>query len=205
MTFQGFHPQDFETFQIEGLEARMQAIQERIQPKFRQIGPYVTEELSLMLQKEMYLHIAKHARRTKNPPNDTWLAVADNKRGYKKHPHFEIGLFDSHVFIWLAYIYELPEKESIAEKFMENKHLITSLPHSFVLSIDHTKKDVLPLKEETIESALTRFRDVKKGEFLLGQTFDKDEPLLSRGEDFLHEAIVTFEKLVPLYELSLEG
>lgn len=109
MRFTGFTDSDFETFQIEGLEERMEAIEDRIRPKFRTIGQELTDELSARLGSEMFLHIAKHARRTVNPPQDTWLAIAANKRGYKKHPHFQVGLFDDFVFVWLAFIYELPK------------------------------------------------------------------------------------------------
>src|SRR5690606_31613238 len=94
MQFTGFTQQDFDTFHIEGLEDRMEAIQQRIQPKFQAIGDVLTDDLSAMVGSEMYLHIAKHARRTVNPPKDTWLAIAGNKRGYKQHPHFQVGLFD---------------------------------------------------------------------------------------------------------------
>src|SRR5699024_11327687 len=69
------------------------------------------EDVRAMVGSDMHLHIAKHARRTVNPPNDTWMAIAGNKRGYKKHPHFQVGLWDDHLFIWLAYIYELPRSE----------------------------------------------------------------------------------------------
>src|SRR5690625_444201 len=105
----------------------MKAIQERIQPKFREIGTRLTDDLSSMIGSEMYLHIARHARRTVNPPNDTWLAIAGNKRGYKKHPHFQIGLWDDRVFIWLAFIYELPGKAEIAGTFLQNIGEIESL------------------------------------------------------------------------------
>src|SRR5690625_3000670 len=98
----------------------MKAIQERIQPKFREIGTRLTDDLSGMIGSEMYLHIAKHARRTVNPPNDTWLAIAGNKRGYKKHPHFQVGLWDDRLFIWLAFIYELPNKPMFASNFLNN-------------------------------------------------------------------------------------
>ncbi len=43
MTFSGFEAKDFDTFTIEGLDERMEAIQKRIQPKFKQIS----EELFL--------------------------------------------------------------------------------------------------------------------------------------------------------------
>ncbi|MFB4164710.1 YktB family protein [Alteribacillus sp. JSM 102045] len=206
MSFQGFQSSDFDTFHIDGLDERMEAIQERIQPKFKEIGDFLTDELSMMLGKEMYLHIAKHARRTKNPPTDTWLGIADNKRGYKKHPHFQVGLFDDHVFLWLAYIYEMPDKQEVAKSFLENKEDILSLPDDYVISLDHTKKDAFSINEiaeDKLTESLTRFRDVKKGEFLIGKHIKKDDPLLKDGEAFLQEAKQTFETLVPFYELSI--
>src|SRR5690625_1981503 len=141
MQFNGFTQNDFSVFNIDGLENRMSAIQTRIQPKFKKLGTELVEDLSVQLGNEMFLHIAKHARRTVNPPQDTWLAIADNKRGYKKHPHFQIGLFDDHVFMWLAFIYELDGKKEIAESCIMSFDELKKLPGEFVISLDHMKKD----------------------------------------------------------------
>ncbi|AIM17548.1 DUF1054 domain-containing protein [Neobacillus sedimentimangrovi] len=203
MQFEGFTEHDFDTFNIEGLEARMQAIEERIRPKFRIIGQSLTDDLSASLGREMFLHIAKHARRTVNPPKDTWLAIASNKRGYKQHPHFQIGLFDDHVFIWLAFIYELPNKTEIAKTFLKNLPTIKkTVPNDFVVSLDHTKKEAISMKEIDLKAALERFRDVKKAEFLIGRHIDANDPILSDGNAFMNIAKETFETLIPLYELA---
>ncbi|MFK4998367.1 DUF1054 family protein [Bacillus sp. N9] len=144
MQFSGFTQSDFDTFQINGLENRMHAIQERIQPKFHTIGTILADDLSSLLGNEMFLHIARHARRTVNPPQDTWLAISNNKRGYKQHPHFQVGLFDDHLFIWLAFIYELPGKAEIAKTFLHHLNLLEStIPSDFVVSLDHMKKTLL--------------------------------------------------------------
>jgi uncharacterized protein YktB (UPF0637 family) len=205
MTFEGFTNNDFETFTIDGLEERMEAIRERIQPKFKKIGQVLTDDLSSVLQNEMFLHIAKHARRTINPPKDTWLAIAANKRGYKQHPHFQVGLFDDHLFIWLAFIYELPNKENIAKKFLNNMDMIRHLSsEDFVVSLDHTKKDAIALKEIDLESSLERFRDVKKTEFLIGRHISSDSSLVHDGDKLLSVIQETFESLIPIYKLSYE-
>ncbi|EOR26856.1 DUF1054 domain-containing protein [Cytobacillus oceanisediminis] len=205
MSFTGFTQKDFDTFTIEGLDSRMEAIQKRIQPKFHEIGSELSEQLSGKLGMEMFLHIAKHARRTVNPPKDTWLAIASNKRGYKQHPHFQVGLFDDHVFIWLAYIYELPKKKEIAEGFLANYELLHStLPKDYFLSMDHMKKEAVKIGEADLEAALTRFRDVKKAEFLVGQQIPADDPILSNGEAFLSLVEKTYDTLLPIYKLSLE-
>ncbi|OEH93897.1 DUF1054 domain-containing protein [Bacillus solimangrovi] len=204
MKFEGFNQSDFDVFQIEGLDERMSAIRERIQPKFKAIGNVLTDDLSAIAGNEMYLHIAKHARRTKNPPKDTWLAIANNKRGYKKHPHFQIGIFDDHVFIWLAYIYELPHKTEIANGFL--KDIISfrnTIPSDYVISLDHTQKSAQSLADIDLQSALERFRDVKKGEFLIGKHIAANDPLLQNGDEFLKVVKTTFETVLPLYQKSI--
>ncbi|MCT2344156.1 YktB family protein [Bacillales bacterium AN1005] len=204
MKFDGFNQNDFETFTIDGLEERMEAIQTRIQPKFKEIGQELTDSLSAKIGSEMYLHIAKHARRTVNPPKDTWLAIAGNKRGYKQHPHFQLGLFDDHVFIWLAYIYELPHKSSIANTFLENiDQFSTAIPKDFVVSMDHMKKESSPITEIDLDKTLVRFRDVKKAEFLVGKQIAANDPILKDGQRFAELVESTYETLLPFYKLSI--
>ncbi|MBM7659521.1 uncharacterized protein YktB (UPF0637 family) [Bacillus mesophilus] len=207
MTFTGFVTEDFQTFCIDGLDQRMEAIKENIQPKFREIGGILSNELSVLTGNEMFLHIAKHARRTVNPPKDTWLAICHDKRGYKKHPHFQVGLFDDHVFIWLAYIYELPNKADMAEKFLkQSSDMYKKIPKDFVISQDHMKKDSLAmnnLSENEFVEVINRFKNVKKAEFLVGKQIPANDPLLSNGEEFLDLVKETYETLLPIYKLSL--
>jgi len=206
MSFNGFTSEDFKTFQIDGLSERMSAIQERIQPKFKEIGTHLTEDLSAMVGSEMYLHIAKHARRTVNPPNDTWLAIAGNKRGYKKHPHFQVGLWDDRVFIWLAFIYELPNKSIIASTFLDHfEGLKGHVPGDYIVSLDHTKKDATIFNSVDLTTILEKFRDVKKTELLIGRYIFQNDPILKDGEAFLNIVKQTFATLIPIYKLAYEG
>lgn len=206
MTFSGFTPSDFDTFTIEGLDERMKAIRERIQPKFKELGELLCDDLAMMAGNEMFVHIAKHARRTVNPPKDTWMAFCHNKRGYKQHPHFQIGLFDDHVFVWLAFIYELPDKKKIASSFLQHLDDVRrQIPEDYVLSFDHMKKDAVragDLDQEAYEQALVRFRDVKKAELLIGRHFAVHDPVLQDGERFMETAKMIFEQLMPLYKLA---
>lgn len=205
MTFSGFSQNDFDTFLIDGLDQRMAAIQQRIQPKFKIIGESLTEDVSAMVGSEMYLHIARHARRTVNPPQDTWMAIAGNKRGYKKHPHFQVGLWDDHLFIWLAFIYELPNKTNMARTFLQQIDQIDDMiPDDFVISLDHMKKDAVTKKDIDLEKALIRFRDVKKAEFLIGKHIDPTNPILQDGDAFLQMVKDTFNTLIPIYRLAYQ-
>lgn len=205
MNFIGFTQNDFDTFNIEGLEQRMSAIQERIQPKFQAIGDILVDDLSAMIGSEMHLHIARHARRTVNPPQDTWMALAGNKRGYKKHPHFQVGLWGDHLFIWLAFIYELPHKTNIASTFLSQLDELNELiPQDYVISLDHMKKDAVTKESIDLEKALIRFRDVKKAEFLVGQHIKPNDPILQNGDDFIQLVKDTFETLIPIYRMAYE-
>lgn len=203
--FTGFTQADFDTFNIDGLNERMTAIQERIQPKFKVIGESVIDDVSAMIGSEMHLHIARHARRTVNPPNDTWMAIAGNKRGYKKHPHFQVGLWDDHLFIWLAFIYELPNKSNMAHNFLQNlDELDEIIPDDFVISLDHMKKDAITKQEIDVEKALIRFRDVKKAEFLVGKHIDPSDPILQDSDALLKLIRDTYQTLIPIYRLSYQ-
>ncbi|ENH97223.1 hypothetical protein J416_07277 [Gracilibacillus halophilus YIM-C55.5] len=205
MTFEGFQPKDFDTFAIEGLDERMEAIQERIQPKFQVIGDALADDLSQLVGQEMHLHIAKHARRTVNPPDDTWMALAANKRGYKKHPHFQVGLWQDHLFIWLAYIYEFENKTTVAQQFLQDQDDIeTNIPNDFVLSLDHTKNQSMPFTNENLSHALDRLKNVKKAEFLIGKNIDRHNPILQDGDKLLQEIKQTFDTLAPLYRSTIK-
>ncbi|MDT8859179.1 DUF1054 domain-containing protein [Alkalihalobacillus sp. MEB130] len=206
MTVKGFSQADFDIFHIDGLEARMDAIQTEIQPKFKAFGDILTEELAVLLGNEMYLHIAKHARRKVNPPNDTWLAIGHDKRGYKKHPHFQLGLFDDHLFIWFALIYEAPNKQAIAESLMTNSNVIMDLPDDYVISLDHMKKAATPLadkNESDLIADLERLRDVKKAEFLVGRHLHPDQSVVKDGQALLKYTKETYEQLLPIYKLAM--
>ncbi|WP_269409394.1 YktB family protein [Lentibacillus daqui] len=204
MTFHGFSSADFAVFSNDGLDERMEAIQNRIQPKFQEIGNELVDYLQAILGNEMFLHIAKHARRTVNPPDDTWLAIANNKRGYKKHPHFQVGLWDDRVFVWLAYIYELPNKQEMAEVFLDHQHdLEHMLPADYNISMNHMKKSDDQLRDVELNAILERFKNVKSAELLLGKQFAANDPILADGASFLQEIKSILDVLVPIYQLSL--
>ncbi|MFX3633395.1 MAG: DUF1054 domain-containing protein [Candidatus Pristimantibacillus sp.] len=204
--FTGFNDADFDVFQLEGLEERMAGIQERIQPKFRLIGEKLAGDIAAFAGDEMYLHVARHARRTVNPPKDTWMAICNNKRGYKAHPHFQLGLFDDHLFIWFALIYEVPNKSRIATALLDHiDEVKAAVPDNYLLSLDHMKKESIAMKDMTDQdwhNALVRFRDVQKAELLIGRHIPAGDPLLTNGEALLQFASTTYETLMPLYRLA---
>lgn len=205
MEFKGFEQRDFDVLKIDGLEPRMKAIREIIQPKFQVISDELVDYLSMNIGNEMYTHIARHARRTVNPPDDTWVAFSSSKRGYKMLPHFQLGLWDDRLFVWLAYIYELPNKQIIADKLIKQQGQITAMiPSHYDISMNHMKKSNEKLQDINLDERLQRFKEVKSAELLIGRQFVASDPMLQNGDNFVEEVKSIYDKLIPLYQLSLQ-
>lgn len=195
--------EDFSVFETEGLDARMTALQDLIQPKFTKLGDLFTPLLSAHGKGEFFPHVAKHARRTVNPPSDSWVAFAPAKRGYKALPHFQIGLWRTHLFIILAVIYENPDKKGISERLQNDLSILTSLPNDYIVSGDHMKPEaqrIIDLGSEGLVTLLERLHDVKKAEFLVGRHLDCNLAAAMTEKEFLAYAEKTFEKLLPVYD-----
>lgn len=207
MTFDGFTAEDFDVFEIPGLEARMEALIEHVRPKLHQLGERLSPVLSGLCGETIYPHVAKHARRTINPPIDTWVAFAANKRGYKAHPHFQIGLFNSHMFVQFAIIYESDNKSVFAEHALKQlDDIMKHIPAEYVWSGDH----MIPggdkqgeLGRDGLIKLLERLRTVKASEALCGIIIDREDPLLRDGEAFIDKTIETFKTVLPLYKMAL--
>lgn len=206
MTFNGFTQDDFHVFKVDGLDERMDALKTHIRPKLEELGQYFAPTLSSMVGDEMFYHVAKHARRTINPPKDTWVAFAPNKRGYKMMPHFQIGLWESHVFIWFAVIYEAPIKGDYSKTLLAHLNDITQqIPDTFVWSKDHMKPEVLPMNQMTdhdLKTLFERLGTVKKAEILCGRTISAEDAVSMSGEEWLALIDDSFRTLQPLYDLT---
>lgn len=206
MEFTGFTKNDFEVFTIAGLDNRMEALIQNVRPKLDYLGSYFAPRLSELTEEEMFAHVAKHARRTKNPPNDTWVAFASNPRGYKMMPHFQIGLWETHLFIWFAVIYECNQKAEIGENLLKHLNQIhQTIPASFVWSEDHMKPGATEhgsLSKEDLQTSFQRLKDVKKAEILCGCHLDRDIVIQMGPSELLRSIDDVFRKILPLYKLS---
>ncbi|GGG09518.1 YktB family protein [Paenibacillus abyssi] len=204
--FEGFTQTDFDVFAIPGLEPRMSALIDNVRPKLHQLGERMAPTLSVLCGEEMYPHVAKHARRTINPPNDTWVAFANNKRGYKAHPHFQIGLFESHLFIQFAIIYESNNKSVFADHALSRLNEIRRLvPAHYVWSSDHMVPGGTPhgeMKSDDLKGLLNRLKTVKASEALCGLIVDRHDPLLLDGEKLVSTIEETFSTVLPLYRMA---
>src|SRR5256886_11650552 len=92
MPSSAFVTADFKVFDAKGFQPRMAEIRSRVRPKLEALGKSLAPALSRSLGGEVFAHVARHARRTVNPPDDTWVAFSPDARGYKKHCHFKVAV-----------------------------------------------------------------------------------------------------------------
>lgn len=198
--------EDFHVFLINGLDERMEALTQIVRPKFQTLGEFFSAYFSANTGDEFFPHVAKHARRTVNPPKDSWVAFAPYKRGYKALPHFQIGLWESHLFIVVGIIYEAPQKAEMADRLLQHINIFDQLSENFVISGDHMSPLAIPLSEardEQLKQLLVRLRDVKKGEFLVGRHIPAEEAIKLSSDEFMQLAEETFDDLLPIYNLMV--
>ncbi len=204
MSFNGFTSADFAVFSLPGFEERMGALKQTVRPKLEELGSLLAPRLSEAVGQPMYAHVAKHARRTVNPPKDTWVAWSANARGYKAHPHFQVGLWGTHVFAQFALIYEAPQKAHFARLLRKNLKALT-LPADFVWSGDHTQPAVQrhgEMRPKDFTLFLERLETVQKAEALCGIHVLADDPLLTDGEGLIARIESTFQATMPLYRMA---
>ncbi|MDF2652991.1 MAG: yktB [Paenibacillus sp.] len=207
MTFPTLTATDFDVFTIQGLEPRMHALIENVRPKLHHIGEQMAPWLSAACGEPMFAHVARHARRTINAPNDTWVAWSNNKKGYKAHPHFQVGLWSTHLFIQFAIIYECDSKARFANHVLDKLHEIRQvIPASYFWSGDHMDPSFTldkDLSDEELAQLMERLKTVKKAELLCGLELKRDDVRLAHPGSLMTTIEETFEKVMPLYRLAM--
>ena len=206
MKFTGFEENDFDLFLIGGLEERMEALIGQLRPKFHLFGDELKEDLSLITGEEMFPHVAKHARRTTNPPDDSWVAFADAKRGYKALPHFQICVWHSHVLIQWGLIYEAKAKETFGKNMVSHINEIRkAIPGDYHFFKDHMKPKGTPLKDlsdDELKEYARRLVEVKKGELMVGRVLSREEAITMTPQAFYDEVLTTWKNLNYLHMLT---
>lgn len=209
MDFLGFEEKDFDLFLIDGLEDRMKSLQQQLRPKFYQLGDTLSLELSALLGEEVFPHVAKHARRKTNPPNDSWVAFATNKRGYKMMPHFQITVWNTHLIIQWGLIYEAKCKHTFADNMISNIDEIRSnIPGDYHLFKDHMKPEGFRLSDLSNTELITlakRLKENKNGELMVGKVLTKHQVLQLSPVEFYQEVVDTWEHLTHLHKMALKN
>lgn len=200
-----FTESSFKVFEVPGLDERMAAIRAEIQPIFQTISEKVVTELTPLLGTELNIHIAQHRRRTANAPDFTWTGIGGDNRGYKKYPHFTLGINGDYIVMWLSFIDNPQFEKEMATSFLGNLELFEKLPADFKVNFDHTVNNYHDLTPETLEKGLVRWRDVKKGEFQVGRIIQKNAEILINPSEAQSYITETYRQLIGLYQLAYQA
>ncbi|HDC8112800.1 TPA: YktB family protein [Staphylococcus aureus] len=202
MTKYTFKPKDFKAFNVEGLDARMEALNEYIRPQLHELGEYFSDLFTSQTGETFYPHVAKHARRSVNPPKDTWVAFATSKRGYKMLPHFQIGMFEDQLFVMFGIMHEAKDKATRAKVFERKFKAIQQLPDDYRVCLDHMKPDkpfIKDLTDDDLKEAIQRAINVKKGEFFIARAITPQDKRLKSDKAFIAFLEETFDQFLPFY------
>ena len=199
---------DFKVFDVKGFQPRMGAIRTRIRPKLETMGRSLAPALARSVGGETFAHVAKHARRTVNPPGDTWVAFAPDKRGYKKHCHFKVAVSRHCVRFLFEVGPEHAEKKRWAAAWKKNAGKLSPVLRRMKdlawFKNEHDEIPAATLGEMTPEALadladeIVRTRD---GQLVLGRVVAADEAARWTEAQYRTAALETFRALLPLYRL----
>lgn len=121
-------------------------------------------------------------------------------------PHFQIGLWETHMFVWFAVIYEAEGKAEFGKTLERQAQKVKDMiPDQFVWSIDHTKPEVIPhagLSVKELKDMFKRLQTVKKAEILCGLQIPREEAVKQSGDALVKIISDAFDNLIPLYKLA---
>lgn len=192
-----FKDTDFNVFDDPTLDGRMEGIRNVIDPTFEEFAEKVLPILTADGQ-EWYAHVAKHIMRKTNPVDNTWVAFAPNKRGYKMMPHFEMGMWEDHIYLYVAVEENMKPKQTddIVPKLHDVAGLVADLPGDFSISQQHMINANVALDQ--YDATIARFEKVKSAEVLVGVRVNRGDSRFGteQMEDYL---LSVLKALLPIY------
>ncbi len=204
----GFTAADFKVFEAKGFQARMQEIRSRVRPKLEALGSRLAPEIQRTAGEDVFAHVARHARRTVNPPDDTWVAFAGDPRGYKKHPHFKVAVSRHCVRFLFEVGPEHADKKRWAAAWKKSAPqlgpVLRRVPGLAWFKNEHDEQpaaalaDLGPEALTALGDELTRVRD---GQLVLGRAVPAAEAAQWSESELRAAALETFRALAPLYRL----
>ena len=200
---------DFKVFDLQGFQPRMAAIRTQIRPKLEALGEALRPGVASVTGGEAFAHVARHARRTVNPPDDTWVAFGPDKRGYKKSCHFKVAVSRHAVRFLFEAGPEYAEKKKWAVALKKSApRLATALRKAEGLAWFKNEHDEEPaahladLSTDEIARLGDELARTRDGQFVVGRRVRADEAARWGLADYQKAALATFEALAPLYRLK---
>jgi len=204
-----FSAADFQVFALEGFKPRMEAIRSRVRPRLEALGRGLSPDVARATSAEAFAHVAKHARRTVNPPDDTWVAFAPDRRGYKKHCHFKVAVSRNCVRFLFEVGPEHADKARWRAAWKRNAAQLGAVLRRVQglawFKNEHDEEPAGMLSDLDAEGltqlAEDRLRG-RDGQLVIGRAVPAAEAAKWREADYRARALETFRPLAPLYRLK---
>jgi uncharacterized protein YktB (UPF0637 family) len=197
----GFTAVDFSVFKVEGFNERMQQIYEHVRPKLIRLGDELAPELARRLHMEFFPHVAKHARRTVNPPPETWAAFGPSPKGYKRYGYLALCISGAGLHARAVVKAEADNRPLMGEKIAARyAQLIKDFKGARIAHYDKWDFTDLPLAEPADKeffNSLSQALSKKTGGIDLGFGWNVRQAIkLDRAE-----LLDAFRELEPLYRV----
>jgi uncharacterized protein YktB (UPF0637 family) len=197
----GFTAVDFSVFKVEGFNERMQQIYEHVRPKLIRLGDELAPELARHLHMEFFPHVAKHARRTVNPPPETWAAFGPSPKGYKRYGYLALCISGAGLHARAVVKAEADNRPLMGEKIAARyAQLIKDFKGARIAHYDKWDFTDLPLAEPADKeffNSLSQALSKKTGGIDLGFGWNVRQAIkLDRAE-----LLDAFRELEPLYRV----
>ena len=199
---------DFRVFDVKGFKPRMGEIRSRVRPKLEALGHSLAPAVGRSLGAEVFAHVARHARRTVNPPDDTWVAFGPDARGYKKHCHFKVAVSRRCVRFLFEIGPEHADKKRWGTAWKKNAPklapVLRRVKNLAWFKDEHDEEPAAPLADLAPDAlgelgdALTRAR---VGQLVIGRAVPAEEAARWSEAQYRAAALETFRALAPLYRL----
>jgi uncharacterized protein YktB (UPF0637 family) len=203
-----FYAADFKVFEEHGFKARMSGIRARLRPKLEAIGHSLAHGVGRATGSDVFAHVAKHARRTVNPPDDTWVAFGPNARGYKKHCHFKVAVSRHAVRFLFEVGPEHEDKKRWAAAWKKSAPRLAPVLRRVNglawFKNEHDEEPAAPLTDlapEYLAALADELTRTRNGQIVLGRVVAAEEASRWTEAQYRTAALETFRPLAPLYRL----
>lgn len=201
-----FTAADFAALEIEGLGPRMAAIKEQVRPKLVGLGQLLAPFLSEQTGIPIYPRVALHARRTVNPPDHTWIAWGSNPRGYKMVPHFQVGLWPTHLFIQAGVLYQAHGRGAFGRTLLDNlAHVRYEIPPHYRWLEDYTQAEGIrhsQITDADFARIAHRLQHHKEADCVVGESIPRAQVLSMTPDALFEHCRQSMQTLLPIWQLA---
>ena len=209
MAIAPFTLRDFRVFDLAGFPERMAAIRDRLRPKLEALGEALRAPAGQAAGTELHPHVARHARRTVNLLDDTWVAFGFGRRGYKSAAHFKVAVSRHGVRFLFEVGPEHAAKAAVARAWKREarrlRPALGTVPSLAWFKDEHDEApaaalaDLDPAGWSGLADGLTRTRD---GQLVLGRRVEAAEAVRWTAADYERVAGETFTALGGCFRLA---